>query len=509
MNFDYRRLFSPFFYWSVQLRTACGFVCVMAMAFPASVRVHGADAPVPADTVPPAFASELSKAASSYRMGQLTDALTAAQNAGRLDPTRYEAPALAAVIFQAAGRLDEARLSIANALKLAPPDRMAKLQDLERSINGPTAGTKTEPSPEATPSANSADPISADQRRRFNVLMLVIEDADKATDVATRHKFLGEFLDKSAAFVVAFPDESRVWVLRALSSLELERADDGIVAARAIERLGLTNSDDAKIGRLVASLDRKGWMGAKTAAERLEALPKIITIPDLNIELQWIEAGSFTMGSPGTEANRGSDETSHRVTLSRGYWLGKTEVTQGQWEAVMGSNPSAFKQVGKSAPVEQVSWEDAMEFCRVLTTREKGAGRMPEGYEYTLPTEAQWEYGCRAGTSGAYAGDLGSMGWYDANSGKTTHPVSEKRANGWGLYDMHGNVWEWCRDWYGDYSTGAVTDPTGPPSGSIRVYRGGSCLNSASYCRSANRVRYEPGIRYNYLGFRLALSSVP
>jgi formylglycine-generating enzyme required for sulfatase activity len=156
--------------------------------------------------------------------------------------------------------------------------------------------------------------------------------------------------------------------------------------------------------------------------------------------------------------------------------------------------------------VEQVSWNDAVEFCRKLTDRERAAGRLPEGYVYTLPTEAQWEYACRAGTTGAYAGDLGAMGWYKDNSGSTTHPVGQKRANAWGLYDMHGNVWEWCLDWKGDYPSGNVTDPTGPSSGSHRIVRGGSWINAALYARSANRLWFSPGFRRNFLGFRVALA---
>jgi len=147
-----------------------------------------------------------------------------------------------------------------------------------------------------------------------------------------------------------------------------------------------------------------------------------------------------------------------------------------------------------------------MQFCRKLTERERQAGRLPEGYEYTLPTEAQWEFACRAGTTGDFAGNLDAMAWYNENSGNTTHPVAQKQANAWGLYDMRGNVWEWCRDWYGSYPGGSVTDPTGPSSGSFRVDRGGSWGNVAGRCRSALRRWYAPGNRLDYLGFRLSLA---
>jgi formylglycine-generating enzyme required for sulfatase activity len=233
------------------------------------------------------------------------------------------------------------------------------------------------------------------------------------------------------------------------------------------------------------------------------------TVPDLDLEMAYIRPGTFKMGSPNSEEGRYDNESPQtRVSLTKGYWLGKTEVTQGQWEALVGSNPSNFKNAGRDAPVEQVSWDDAMQFCRKLTERERSAGRLPEGYEYTLPTEAQWEYACRAGTTIPFAGsgNLDTMGWCTSNSGNTTHSVAQKQPNAWGVYDMHGNVWEWCRDWYGNYPGGSVTDPTGPSSGTDRVYRGGSWLSDAGGCRSADRRGRGLDFRRSYLGFRLALA---
>lgn len=221
----------------------------------------------------------------------------------------------------------------------------------------------------------------------------------------------------------------------------------------------------------------------------------ILTNPQ--IELAWITSGTFRMGDSGN----------YTVSHTRGFWLGKTEVTQAQWQAVMGNNPSNFK--GSDRPVESVSWEDAMAFCKKLTERERAAGRLGDDLEYTLPTEAQWEYACRAGTTGDYAGDLDAMAWYGKNSGSQTHAVGTKAANAWGLHDMHGNVWEWCRDWYGEYSGGSVRDPVGAASGSNRVYRGGGWWNAAGHCRSAYRYGNSPDYRFHYLGFRFALSSVP
>ena len=230
------------------------------------------------------------------------------------------------------------------------------------------------------------------------------------------------------------------------------------------------------------------------------------------LDLLWIGPGTFTMGSPETEVGRSGDEGPQRqVRVTKGYWLGKYEVTQAQWQALMGSNPSQYQNMGRDAPVEMVSWDQAMEFCRKLTEQEKRAGRLPAGFRYTLPTEAQWEYAARAGTTGPFGGtgELQEMGWYNYNSGNTTKPVGQKRANAWGLHDMHGNVWEWCSDWYGNYPGGSVTDPTGPSSGTNRVSRGGGWNFGAPLCRSAKRNWDSPGIRDRYLGFRLALSSSP
>ena len=192
------------------------------------------------------------------------------------------------------------------------------------------------------------------------------------------------------------------------------------------------------------------------------------------MEFAWIPAGTFVMGSPEGEEGRFDDERQHEVRISRGFWMGRYEVTQGEWEGVMGRNPSSFKACGARCPVENVSWEDAQFFIERLNGRESG-----RGYRYRLPTEAEWEYAARAGTVGARPGELGDVAWWDGNSGVRTHVVGRKRANGWGLHDMLGNVWEWTADWYGAYPSGSVTDPAGPRAGSSRVSRGGSWATAA------------------------------
>jgi len=231
---------------------------------------------------------------------------------------------------------------------------------------------------------------------------------------------------------------------------------------------------------------------------------------DTGINLVLIPAGTFLMGSPPEEVDRSPDEEPQtRVTLTHNFFLGATDVTQGQYEAVTGTNPSSFPAAGRDAPVESVSWVEAMAFCQKLNALEQAAGRMPEGYTFTLPTEAQWEYACRAGTTGPYAGDLDAMAWYNQNSADTTHPVGTKRPNAWGLYDMHGNVRQWCLDWYVDsLPGGAVTDPTGPASSNGRVQRGGCWNVDAQRCRSAYRRGGGPNAHDEKVGFRVALSVV-
>ncbi len=222
--------------------------------------------------------------------------------------------------------------------------------------------------------------------------------------------------------------------------------------------------------------------------------------PEAKMPIVFITPGSFTMGSPSGEEGRSSMESQVEVSLSQPFWLAKTEVTQAQWKAVMGRNPSSFK--GPNRPVEKVSWEDVQSYLTKLN--EKGV--LPEGWKFALPTEAQWEYACRAGEKGPFSGgSLEEVGWYDGNSGSKTHDVGQKKPNAWGLHDMHGNVYEWCSDWYYGTLRGGV-DPTGPTSGDYRVFRGGSSGGVASYCRAANRFWYFPGNRYSlYLGFRPAI----
>jgi uncharacterized protein (TIGR02996 family) len=228
----------------------------------------------------------------------------------------------------------------------------------------------------------------------------------------------------------------------------------------------------------------------------------------IGMQLAWIPPGTFLMGSPPTEEGRFRDETQHRVTLTRGFWLGVTPVTQAQWRGVMGSNPSDFK--GADLPVEQVSWDDCGKFCTKLAAR--------DGRRYRLPTEAEWEYACRAGTTTPFSfgatistDQANYDGNYTYGKGKKgvhrrrTTPVGTFPANAWGLFDMHGNVYEWCQDAYGPYPSSDINDPQSYNNGDARVLRGGSCYGMPNGCRSANRAGHPPGNRIDICGCRVVL----
>ena len=275
------------------------------------------------------------------------------------------------------------------------------------------------------------------------------------------------------------------------------------------------------------------------------------TIPDSHgITMVRIEPGTFTMGSPAGEVGRGDDESLHTVTLSKPFYMAETEITQDQYLPVMvpdytpifirqaayehslpelhqgGPYVTESKYLGPTDknPMEGISWAQAVEFCRELTRKEARAGRVPAGYAYRLPTEAEWEYACRAGTTGAFntAGNLKYFCWGpDVGILKWTAPVKgERTANAWGLYDMHGNVYEWCLDWYGPYSRSDSIDPTGPARGNQKVARGGSWMSGVPlgeddsdavrlrYMRAASRNRFPPGRPLSIIGFRPVLAPV-
>ena len=232
------------------------------------------------------------------------------------------------------------------------------------------------------------------------------------------------------------------------------------------------------------------------------------------IDLVDMPAGSFTMGSPEDEADRLFHENQVQVRITKPFRMGRTVITQGQWRAVMGTEPWRYAGLDKNVcgddfPAVHVSWDDAVLFCETLTGLERETGRLTASQSYRLPTEAEWEYACRAGATTAYSfGDdpeqLAEYGWFGENSGGKLHPVAQKKPNPWGLFDMHGNVFEWCADWYNATLAGG-DDPVGPAAGSCRVYRGGSWYDVASCCRSAYRYNYAPWYRYVYGAFRVVV----
>lgn len=250
---------------------------------------------------------------------------------------------------------------------------------------------------------------------------------------------------------------------------------------------------------------QNGGSGGRAAS--FSAVDKTFTVNNVSFTMKPVEGGTFTMGCTYEQGSDCYDdeEPAHSVTVNS-FWMGETEVTQALWMAVMGDNPSTFK--GDNLPVETVSWDDCQEFVKRLNS--KLADKLPSGWRFALPTEAEWEYAARGGkhhSGSKYSGsdNIDYVAWYDGNSGHKPHPVKGKSANDLGLYDMTGNVWEWCSDWYGSYHSTSQTNPKGPSSGSCRVSRGGSWINDAEYSRLANRVNNSPGSREFLSGFRLVL----
>ncbi|NUN99305.1 MAG: SUMF1/EgtB/PvdO family nonheme iron enzyme [Saprospiraceae bacterium] len=263
------------------------------------------------------------------------------------------------------------------------------------------------------------------------------------------------------------------------------------------KRESLTGKTETRKDKLNTKIDNLVDAAPALLGERKNALK---TIAD---GMVFVKGGTFTMGClDGRDKDcEKKEKPSHSVTLDD-FYLSRTEVTQAQWQAIMGSNPSEFKDC-PTCPVEQVSWEDVQEFLKKLNDLSSGA-------KYRLPTEAEWEYAARGGAKSnkgyLYAGsnDLKEVAWYEGNSGSKTHPVGQKMKNELGLYDMTGNVYEWCSDWYGDYPSAAQNNPAGPKSGSDRVLRGGSWYSDPLFCRVAYRNFVTPGNRSDSVGFRLA-----
>ena len=265
--------------------------------------------------------------------------------------------------------------------------------------------------------------------------------------------------------------------------------------AEVAQRVGQHEEAIESVTRYLTVAGRSGEH-YREALRLLNAAEAAQNNPIAGMEFVRIPAGEFLMGST-SQGGFYSEQPVTRVRISRAFELGKHEVTQAEWQAVMGSNPSHFDECGGDCPVEKVSWDEVQEFIGRLNALEGEA-------RYRLPTEAEWEYAARAGTTtDRYAGNLDAIAWYDGNSGGRPHPVGRKAPNAWGLHDMLGNVYEWVQDWYGAYPGGSVTDPQGPAAGSDRVARGGGWGSGARGCRSSFRRGFRPGYRDGGLGFRL------
>ncbi len=338
--------------------------------------------------------------------------------------------------------------------------------------------------------------------------------AANAADAAVTKPKTVYFRDESGKLVkynyawLSSADRAEVDFALGLGAATIEDADDEIEFEEAAEPTPQRTKRNVGAASQPSSEDA----GLKAGTR------KVLTINGVEYAFRYCPAGTFTMGSPESERVIygklvGGNETQHRVTLTNGFWMLETEVTQEMWKSVMGNNPSVWDSDIRN-PVENVNWADTQDFIAKLND----GGFAPAGFEFRLPTEAEWEYACRAGTSTAYSwgatlnGDKancrGDMPYGTSTKGAYLErmcAVGRYDANAWGLYDMHGNVEEWCGDWYGNYASGSQTDPTGPTSGWGRVLRGGSCHSWAMGCRSASRSLNDPAYRSGGFGFRLVL----
>ena len=363
---------------------------------------------------------------------------------------------------------------------------MARLRELEvvdRTRREPSRrSANREPPPDANREAQTPDPTENDSARKEDPSEAVVERGND--------------------------DRPEVSPERPQSGFERPWVRDWEALGGGIEDPGFAAAAQAYIARYQEVPEAGVWVaraeGLMAKLKELESASRTRRevgeswTNSMGMEFMWIPAGRFLMGSPADEEGRSADELQHEVRISEGFWMGKYEVTQGEWEAVMGANQSFFEDCGPQCPVEMVSWLGTEEFIQRLNGRESG-----KGYRYRMPMEAEWEYAARAGTTGARYGELGLITWCKRNSGFETHPVGQKRSNAWGLHDMLGNVWEWTGDWYGRYPSGSVTDPQGPSTGSDRVGRGGGWFDGARDVRSANRDYDSPGHRHDSIGFRV------
>jgi formylglycine-generating enzyme required for sulfatase activity len=409
------------------------------------------------------------------------------------------------------GKPAEADKLLATAFPIATSLRSPRTADIVAKRRSLTEATKRQAQLKQLTARIEQNPQDTSARQALILLYLLDEDkAEEAAKLVTAdlNEPFRTYVTLAAKKVEELPEATCLELAGWYESLAEKASPAG--KATALERA-------ADGYRQYLTVHTQQDVTALKAKKSLAAIEKSLdTIPSsgksrtltldmgnqVTMKLVPIPAGKFMMGSPKTEAGRqGGEGPQREVTITKPFYMGATEVTQAQYEAVLGENPSHFK--GPQNPVEMMSWEDAGEFCRKLSDK--------TGKNVRLPTEAEWEYACRAGTKTRFAfgdndADLGDYAWFSGNSDGKTHPVGGKKPNAWGLYDMHGNVWEWCSDYHGEsYVNTKNVDPQGPASGSNRVLRGGGLDCSPLICRSAFRIGIVPGSRnFNY-GFRVVL----
>jgi len=461
--------------------------------------------------VPEKKVESLQKVAAMYQRSYATARAEAKAKAGEALIESLKALAEA----QAAGAdFDGAGATLKQALGVATTIKSESKAAIQAQLAGLASQQQVEKQVAALKAKLDADPKETSSRKEIVRLYLV--EMDNPAEAA---KFIDETLDEATRKYVpaaAKPIEDAPEVActelgdwyKGLADQATAPASKGAMLKRAkayYERfVDLHKVDD--VARAGATLMLKK---IDDALAKLGPAPKSspasVTLDLGNggtMRLVLIRPGKFMMGSPDSEQSRESKEgPQHEVVIAKPFYMGVTEVTQAQYEAVMGTNPSKFK--GPTNPVDSVTWDEAVEFCRKLSEKTGKAVR--------LPTEAEWEYACRAGTKTRFSfGDsesvLGDYAWKGSNSGGTAHPVGQKKPNAWGLYDMNGNVWEWCADWWGPYPKGPITDPSGPTTASgLRVLRGGSWYRvGLDSFRCAIRLIIDPSLRVNDLGFRCA-----
>jgi formylglycine-generating enzyme required for sulfatase activity len=415
----------------------------------------------------------------------------------------------------AAGDTDAAIMTLRQAIAVATAIKSESQTAIQAQLAGLASQQQVAKQIAALKAKLDADPKDAASRKEIVRLYLVEMDSpgeaakfiDETLDEATR-----KYVPAAAKPVEDAPEaactELGDWYM-GLADQAATPASKGamLCRARAYYQRFLVLHTAADLGRTAATLSLKKTEDALAKLGRAtepKSSPASVTLDlgnSVTMKLVLIRAGKFMMGSPDSEQGRKDNEgPQHEVIITKPFYMGVTEVTQAQYEAVMVTNPSKFR--GPTNPVDSVIWAEAVEFCRRLSKRTRKTFR--------LPTEAEWEYACRAGSKTRFSfGDsesaLGYYAWFASNGGRMTKPVGQKKPNAWGLYDMHGNVWEWCMDWHGPYSSGSSTDPQGAASGSLRVVRGGMWGNGTiGYLRCA--CRGDPANRGDNNGFRCAMT---